>query len=371
MEVTYSAGNEELLFSEASPSVYIVFGEEDLLKQEVERAIIRRYVSSEFVDFDLETLNADAVSADSILSATSQAPFGSDRRVVVVHGMDQWRDRAHQSDADRLAAGINNIPESSCLILVVDAEEDEARRKTSVTAKLDAAVRQIGTLVACRGLKGEALADWIRARLQSEGRRIEREAVDLLIANVGSEMRSLDQEIFKLVNFVDPAHSVTTADVTTVVAIQAEDVMFQCVEAISRKQTDRALLLLHELHRHDPKPQAVAGRLLALLLRQFRLMWQAKHLSSMGIPARDIKFIGDEVAADLPAENSITQIAFKAGSLYSIVGQYSTGELSRAFDTLLLCDLANKGGVTQEDAQFSGDPASNLQLLVLQLTCAN
>jgi Tfp pilus assembly ATPase PilU len=97
-------------------------------------------------------------------------------------------------------------------------------------------------------------------------------------------------------------------------------------------------------------------------------MWQAKHLVSMGVSAWDVRSLPPEVAAELPAENSIAQIAFKASALYSIVGRYSTDELSRTFDQLLLCDLANKGGVTQEDAQFSADPASNLQLLVLQLT---
>ena len=127
-----------------------------------------------------------------------------------------------------------------------------------------------------------------------------------------------------------------------VVATQAEDVMFQCVEAISRKQTDRALSLLHELHRHDPKPQAVAGRLLALLLRQYRMMWQAKQLALMGVPARDIPSLAPEIAADLPTEGTpLTQIAFQGlgFSLYSMVGGYSTGKNCFALLTGCCCAI--------------------------------
>ena len=54
-------------------------------------------------------MNADSCSASAILSAASQGPFGSDRRVVVVRGMEQWRDRVHQAEADRLAAGIADL----------------------------------------------------------------------------------------------------------------------------------------------------------------------------------------------------------------------------------------------------------------------
>ena len=49
---------------------------------------------------------------------------------------------------------------------------------------------------------------------------------------------------------------------------------------------------------------------------------------------------------------------------------YTWTELTGALDKLLLCDLANKGGVTDESGTFGADPARNLQMLVLELTGA-
>jgi DNA polymerase-3 subunit delta len=253
-------------------------------------------------------------------------------------------------------------------VLIVGAEEEEARRKTAVSAKLDAAIREFGMIVACRGLRDEALFEWIGDKFRQADKRASKDAIELLVSSVGSEMRALDLEIYKLINYVGDRHPVTAEDVTVVVATEPEDVMFKCVDAISKRHTDRALSLLHELHRHDPKPQAVAGRLLALLVRQYRLMWQAKHLTIAGLTSRDIRMLPADIAADLPVENSITQVSYKVGELISTAQKYTVDELRWGFERLVLCDLANKGGVTGEDALFSAEPASNLQLLVLQLT---
>lgn len=368
MEIEFRAGREEALWSNGSIRVYTLYGEEDRLKADAEKYLVNRLINSDYADFDLEVMNADAVSADAIVSSACQVPFGSERRVVVVKGMEQWRDRPKQSEADRLAAGILNLSRHSCLILIVGAEEDEARRKSAITARLDASVKQVGMLVSCRELKAEALSEWIQYQFELVNKRISQDGMDLLTSSVGAEMRLLDQEIYKLVNYVGDRRQVSVQDVATVVSTHAEDVMFKCVDAIGRRDSDRALLLLNELHRHDTKPQAVAGRLLSLLTRHYRLLWQAKYLASQGVAARDLRSLPERIAAELPQDPSIVQMSFRAGEYMSASEKYTYADIQWVFDRLVLCDLANKGGVTEEDVLFSTDPVSNLQLLVIQLT---
>ena len=150
--------------------------------------------------------------------------------------------------------------------------------------------------MACRGLKGDSLLAWIGERVKREGKRIDANAAEQLISTAGGEMLTLEQEISKLVCYVGERDVVTTQDVATVVASSPEDVMFTTVDAITRRQTDRALLLLAELHRYEPKPQAVAGKLMALLARQYRMLWQAKFLSEKRINPRDVRALPPELA---------------------------------------------------------------------------
>ncbi len=369
-EIVYKSGSPGILWKPATLSVYLLHGEEDRLKEEAVDALVKKVVSPDFVDFDFETLDASGTTADGILSAAGQIPFGSDRRLVLVRGMEQWRERGKQGEVERLADGLSRLSPAACLVMIVAAEDDEARRKTAVTVKLDNAVKKIGALVACRGLRGDSLTDWVEKRVALAGKHIATDAAEQLVQTVGTEMLPLEQEIDKLVSYIGSREVITARDVGTVVASSPEDVMFTTIEAITKRQTDRALLLLAELNRYDPKPQAVAGKLLALLARQYRMLWQAKFLAEKRINPRDVRSLPPELAGELPTESNIAQLAFKAADLFAQSRSYTWNELSNALELLLLCDLANKGGVTDEIGTFGADPARNLQLLTLELTGA-
>jgi DNA polymerase-3 subunit delta len=368
MELTYKSDAPAGLWKPALLSVYIFFGEEDRLKDEAVTALTDHLVPPDWRDFDLEAMEAGSADAGAILAAAGQIPFGAERRLVIVKGMEQWRDRNRQAEAERLAEGVARLPSSACLALVVAAEDDEARRKTAITAKLDNAVKKAGALVAFRALKGEGLAAWVSARAQQEGKGIEAAACQLLVETVGSEMLLLEQEIRKLAAYVGDRSAITARDVGLVVASTPEDVMFTTVDAITRRQTDRALTLLSELHRYDPKPQAVAGKLLSLLGRQYRMLWQAKFLAERRVNPRDVRALPPDMAAELPGEANIASLAFKAPDLFAMAKGLSWADLTRAMELLLLCDLANKGGVTEETTLFGADVVRNLQLLTLSLT---
>ncbi len=191
MEISYKSGAPAALWRPALLSVYLFFGEEDRLKEEAVEALIKRVVEPDFQDFDLERLDAETTSATAIMAAAGQAPFGSERRLVIVKGMEQWRDRNKQSEAERLAEGIGRLPETTCLALIAGAQEEESKRKTAVTVKLDNAVKKAGAVVACRALKGEGLLDWIAERARREGKVIETTAAEALVEAVGGEMLPL------------------------------------------------------------------------------------------------------------------------------------------------------------------------------------
>jgi DNA polymerase-3 subunit delta len=345
----------------------VLYGDEDSLKAEAEIELVRRFVTDDFAEFDLEVLSADTTDAAGIISAASQIPFGSERRTVVVRGMEQWRERAKQSECDALAARLGQLGNASCLVLVVGAQDEEAKRKTIVSTKLDSALKSGANLIACKGLKEELLAAWVREQFHEQGKRIGDDAIEALTSAAGNEMRGLKLEINKLVQYVGERLPITVADVKAVVATHAEDVMFQCVDAICRRNIDRALTLLNELHRFDPKPQAVAGRLLSLLVRQYRMIWQARFLASEGTSPRELRSLPASIAEELPTENSILQVQFKASDIFAMAQKYSFTSLQRIFDLLLQCDLANKGGVLEDSSLFGSDPVTNLQLVVLQI----
>ena len=163
MELSYHRGNPSSLWKDGLQSVYLFFGEEDLLKQEASDALVARVVSSDFADFDLDRMDGAGSTADAILASAGQVAFGSDRRVTLVRGMEAWRDRNKQGECERLADGLAKVGQGSCIVLICAAEEEEGKRKTGITVKLDNAVKKHGAMVKFEGLKGDSWPDGSRS----------------------------------------------------------------------------------------------------------------------------------------------------------------------------------------------------------------
>jgi hypothetical protein len=85
------------------------------------------------------------------------------------------------------------------------------------------------------------------------------------------------------------------------------------------------------------------------------------------VSPRDVRALPPELAAELPSDSNIAQAGFRASDLFALSRTYTREMLADALEKLLLCDLANKGGVTDETGAFGSDPVGNLQLLVLDL----
>ena len=173
---------------------------------------------------------------------------------------------------------------------------------------------------------------------------------------------ALHNELEKAICFAGDAPYITLDMVEETCSYNPEDVMFKLVDAISNRNADRALRLFHEVLRYDTKPQSVAGRFLALLARQIRMLTQAHELGRRKQDANSVKNLPAEIAAELPGDGSIVSMSWKARDLFGAARQWTREDLVRAFTLLVDCDIANKGG-----EEGSEDVVTNLELLILQL----
>src|SRR5579872_3185307 len=255
--------------------VYLFHGEDDPQKDDALEQLRARAVDESFLDFDYEILDADTRTPEEILAAAGMAPVGSAARLVVVRSAEVYRRRDRQSEAERLAQGIERLGQASCLALRVAAEEDEkSRGKTILSAKLDAACRAHGVTVHCRALSEQALVDWLCEVAADAGKRLPENAAQRLVQAAHGDRLALSNELEKAICISGKGPVITLEMVEMTCSYDPEDVMFRLVDSITQRDADRALRLLRELLRADPKPQSVAGRLLALLTRQYRMLVQ-------------------------------------------------------------------------------------------------
>ncbi len=362
MEAVWNKSAARTLFNPPR-RLYCFYGEDDRQKDEAIALLRAAVVDESFADFDYEVIEAVGRSPEDILSAAGMAPFGSPSRLLVVRGAEIYRKREKSGDAERMAAGLARLGGSSCVALRVAAGEDEkSRGKTILTSRLDTAIKEQGVAVQCRPLAEEDLVDWVIGEAAREGKRIAPDAARRVVAAAQGSRDAMGHELEKALCYAGDSPVVTLAMVEATCSYDPEDVMFKLVDSISRRNAEQALRLLHELLRYDTKPQSVAGRLLALLARQLRLVAQAVELSQLRIDSQGVRNLPPEIAGELPSDGSIAAMAWKARDIYAAARGWNRVGLTQAFERMLECDLANKGG-----GEGSGDVVTNIELLILQL----
>jgi DNA polymerase-3 subunit delta len=171
----------------------------------------------------------------------------------------------------------SHLPESTALVLVEPRDLPERNVVLKAASSAEWGLVKHFPLV-----KGETLAKWVRARAKAAGGEFSREAADAL-AEVEDDPRALGNEILKLLTYVGFERPVEIEDVQTLTPARAEAVIFDLVDAVGQRRGREAMRLMHTLLETD-EPLYV----LTMIVRQYRLLLQAKEMLEARAPEGDI-----------------------------------------------------------------------------------
>lgn len=241
--------------------VYLLLGEEDLLVDQALGELLDRLIPPAERDLNLDVVRADEIQLTDLITLLDTLPFFGRRRAVVVKSADAWK----PAEQERLAAYLEQGPPPSALMLV--ASTLDRRRKLYTT------IRKVGEIQEFPRLTMRQLPVWINERVRREGRRIDPDAVEALIALVGPGLRQLSLELEKLFAYVDSRERITLADVEAAVSRISESTIFMMVDAIGERRAGDALRGLADILREEAPPYV-----LFMIARQFRLLMRASLL---------------------------------------------------------------------------------------------
>jgi DNA polymerase-3 subunit delta len=125
---------------------------------------------------------------------------------------------------------------------------------------------------------------WIQQHAGELGGKVSPQAAELLAALIGPDLRLLDVEIDKLLLYVDGRRPVSVEDVRTLVSRAREARVFDLVDCVGRRETAKALKLLHQMLEDESEPLQILG----MLGRQIRILIQVSELRSQGLAPPEI-----------------------------------------------------------------------------------
>ena len=287
-------------------SAYLLYGEETYFLHRVEQALISSIVPIEDREMNLIIFESDP-HKEELINAIETIPFLGEKNLIIVHNTGLFsagRKAATEGDesqektdasTERLCALFSNMPAYSCVVFMTTDKPDKRR-------KIFKAIDKNGVIFEASPLKGKELRNWLTDRLAELKIKMAPGAQEHLLAVVSMmpqvSLDFINNELEKITLYTMGKPTVTLQDLVEILSAVPEVSIFSMVEALSQRQTAQALALLRE--------QLSAGehpiRILALLARQVRQLWQTKELCNKRYGSREVAdyfkvpgFIGEKL----------------------------------------------------------------------------
>lgn len=323
--------------------VYVLFGDEDYIKEEVLKLLLARAVDPAMRDFNVDIRRGGELDAASLRSLLEQLPMMAERRVVVVRDAHMLK-KAALGALDKYLA--KPSPDIALVLVLPSGEEPEKTWPARAT------------MCECKPLNEESVMKWITHHLQETLKgRITPDAASLLVSHVGNDLAQLSGELDKLLSYTGGA-DIDAAAVQAVVGIRHGETLADLLDCVAARNAPTALAMLPRVMA-QPKTTGVSV-VIALTAQTFALAWGAAARAggmNQGTLSRAYFDLLKEGGAFVgrPWGEAIQR-------WMKVLPQWDAARCDRALDLLLTTDLALKDTRASSEEQV-------LETLVLAL-CA-
>lgn len=249
----------------AKPNFYLMSGEDLFsLLEEVKRW--KNAFVEKFGDSDLEELDGESATLESLSGALRASPFLSEKRLVILKNFLSGR---KAEEANALLPTLEQLPDSTFLLMT----ETNPDKRTSIFK----AVTQMATQRLFIKPKGAQLSTWAMRRAEAAGGKMDLQTATYLVTWVGDDLHALQNEIQKLTLYAE-GKPITVPMIDLLVADRVQKSIFLLTDQLSKRDFAGALATIDSLQSQGEE----AAFLFAMITRQFRLLLEMKALSEEG-----------------------------------------------------------------------------------------
>lgn len=222
---------------------YVVQGE-DLLLYDRALELLKKAVNLQMEDFNLIVFDDKSFNADAVIESCETLPMGSDKKIVLIKNIE----KVPENFKKKLRDYLKNPVETTCLVIFDFNNLFDFIISEKISAKR---------------LDDKSLSDLIVSELKSHGKEITSDAVQQLIESCCNYYSLIENELCKL-NVCDES-LITQKIVENLVCKETEFTVFELTDALSRKDSDKAVSLLNLMEK-DTKT-------FTLILNHFRRLF--------------------------------------------------------------------------------------------------
>jgi len=229
-EHAYESAFRAALKGEVPPVWYLV-GREDLLKDELIKAVVAKVLDPAMRDFNLDQRTATALDPESLGTLLNTLPMMADRRVVILRDVEGWQKRSRGRAA--LLRYLERPSPETVLILVHGAGDPDP----------DDDLARASVVVPCNALEPARALRWLEKRAAAAGLALPQDAAEHLLRVTGGDLGTLEAELAKLAALPEGT-GITRDLVGSLVGVRHGETIFDWRDALFEGDAPRALALL-------------------------------------------------------------------------------------------------------------------------------
>lgn len=236
--------------------IYFLFGDEPYLLNQCTLRFKYSVLDESTTDFNYSLFYAADAEVGTIKDAVETLPVFTSHRLVILKNAHELKD----SELLQLEPLLENPVPSTVFVILAEKVD---KRKRAIKLLLDHAF-----CVEFKKPYENQVPQWIMHLTQNVGLKITSDAIHRLYRLVGNNLSELENQIFKIQDYIGTKTTIEIGDVNAVVSFSREESVFDFTKAIGQKDRVKALEQLVSLM---DQGQNEAG-IIALLARHMRVL---------------------------------------------------------------------------------------------------
>ena len=321
------------------PRVYLLIGDDRFAISEFIKTLRAKLGDTTVADMNTQLFSGDNLDFGSLEEAALSVPFLASRRVVVLDNSEKVVKVA--ASRELLLALLERLPETTALVLIENVQPGK-RKPTKKTPPLVSWVESnpdLGKMWRFNSPHGSQFISWVQDRSRTLGGTMSADAARLLAESVMDDPYLADQEIVKLLDYVNYERQVELEDVEKLTPFRGQTNIFAMVDAVGERRMSDA-----SRHLHNVLSEEDSFYVFAMVIRQFRLLIQAQAALEEGKDIASVLRLPPFVAQKIGAQ----------------ARAFSPSELEHIYHELLAIDLSMKNSQIDLDAALEGFIATTI-----------
>lgn len=293
---------------------YIVFGEEDYLRDAFINDIKSSGLSGAMADLNYDEFTGDKFDADAFNQVINTLPAFSSYRIIHVKNFNKLKEK-------NLKAVVNYLEDfSSTSILILETSESKISKVSAIYKR----VSKEGMVKECKRMRINDLKVWVRNEFKKENKNIDPLAIDKIIDLTGNHLLELKSEVEKVITYGFDKDKITADDVASLGIDIKEDTLFDLADSVAEGNSKKAIKLFDKLS--SEFPVLVLGSLSGLFRRLFKVRILMNKKASTDEIKKSINIYFD----------------FIIKKLTLMAGKFTESDFEKIFKMLADCDIKIK-----------------------------